>query len=306
MNLIPIDWSEAQAILLKLVQTLTPWTGKEVPTSFFLSKRFSFPSDLAEGTPHLRSSVKLLTTLRNARELVDEWVPDSSDAPRPESPEGKASQPEGKKIHPVPFAKQAERMIHEVQEAIGTMVYSAQLKDPKEEPLRLALKRLKPHLDELIEAVANEGMHSADDRPAPFRFPLAVPHREHLLRRIAQRGEKLGWEVGEGRGTPNEREVETKVLTPRHRQEGIVEKRGEREKELPRSRAPQTPPESTLESHPKTVEGTDPMKMQLHEKTVLPAAPFIPQIKNPISSVKKKKKRKGFWFKGDDSEEVER
>ena len=113
---------------------------------------------------------------------------------------------------------QAKKLIDQVRDAIGVLCTSSNLIDPKAAPLREALLRLKQPIDELIKAVSQEGMHSADEE-SPKSVQAEIPSDPKRLTRIA-----------------------------------------------------------------------------------LPGAPFTPETR-PISPARKKKKRKGFWFRGDSEKE---
>lgn len=75
-----------------------------------------------------------------------------------------------------PLNKQARDLIGQVRVAIQTLANSANLIEPKIEPLREIFKRLKPQIDELVEAVAQEGTQSTEKRSsAPPRLPITRP-----------------------------------------------------------------------------------------------------------------------------------
>jgi hypothetical protein len=283
MNLIPIDWFEAQNLLLKLVQTLTPWTGREISSSFFLSKRFAYSLKNDPLPTHIRSSVKLLTTLRSAQQMVEEWTSEPQKETKSSMPPKSREEPKEEKPKPI-FARQAQRVVDEVQEAIGVLVTSANFKNPQEEPLRNALKKLKPHLDRLIEEVTHEGMHSPSDHPTPFRPSLPISSREHLLRKLARKEE--GWEVQE-KQPPLERKSPMLPKAP---------KRGEEEAPILKKEAPPAP-QSDKEPILKGEGMPELVRQENIEKTSLPVLPFVPPPKTFTAPDKKKKKRQGFWFR---------
>ena len=132
MNLSPIEWFQAQGLLLKLVQVLTPFTDQDCPSFYILDKRFFFKPP--EEAPKWDRPVEVLSDLLKE---VGEWAGEERGADRCETP----------------VAQQAKRLLKEVQKVIGKLSSSDYLKEPQEEPLREALTLIKPQLEQFVEAV---------------------------------------------------------------------------------------------------------------------------------------------------------
>ncbi len=240
-----IEWSKAQDLLLKLVQALAPLAERSPPISAILQQRFSIPQSLfSEEVPKrsIRQPVTLLTSLHSE---VEKWIGEPALASPLQQPT-------------LPIARQAQRLIDQVQDTIGKLCQSMHIKDPKEEPLREALKRLKPHLERIIEAVSHEGMHSSDEGNAtPFRAPIPRSIREQQLKKLI--------------AFPESKPIDAR---PEKRGEGTLQQTA-----APiRQEAP--PPQPTA-------------------RTSLPAAPYTSETRT-LTPGRKKKKRKGFWFRDND------
>src|SRR5690554_6472885 len=82
MNLNPIEWAQAQNLLLKLVQVLSPLTVRPIAPSFFLSRRFFAPPMAPSADFFQHHPVKLLSALHEVRKEVEEWIaePEEIDA----------------------------------------------------------------------------------------------------------------------------------------------------------------------------------------------------------------------------------
>ncbi len=196
MNMAPIDLSKAQDLLTKLIQILSPLTVKEIPASILLNKRFFIPPQ--ESKNQTQRSVKLLSSLHAVQMAVNEWVQEEEDlAQKQAKPLGAQpssnEKPEGKErvcnyfslrereVTSPSIAKQAKVLINQVHKAICELSSSSHFKDPQEAPLREALKRLKPQLDRVIEAIALEEesrFEKMPHRPAAFKS-----EREHIFQK---------------------------------------------------------------------------------------------------------------------------
>lgn len=180
MDLNRIDWLEAQDLLLKLVQILKPLTSEKGERGAVVFRFFVPPPAPFGEEPHFRHPVSLLKTALDAtQKQMDAWM-EKLDMPKP------ASQTEPKKEEHSPVPLQAQRVITQVRNAIGSLCTSSNIYEPQAAPLREALKRLKPMIDELIEAVSHDGMPSSDqEKPPEQRLPLPVSPREHIKRLIS-------------------------------------------------------------------------------------------------------------------------
>ena len=160
MNLNPIEWAQAQDLLVKLVHVLTPLTEKTVPASFFLSRRFVIPASLMQddfSSGPLRHPVRVLPTLYSVQQQVEQWI-----AEAPQEAEARPAAPvpnEEKRTPPKeapPISKQAQRLIDQVHDAIVILSTSTNMQDPQEAILRRVLAKLKPSLDRIVDSMARE------------------------------------------------------------------------------------------------------------------------------------------------------
>jgi hypothetical protein len=339
MNLNPVEWSQAQDILLNLVQALKPLTERIVPTSFFLSRRFVIPSGLAqEDSPSIlsRQSIRILSALHSVQKEVEKWIASPpkeacENAEPLEAPPLKEARVPPREA--APLSKQAQKLIQEVQKAIGELASSTYIQSPTEAPLRAALTKLKPNLDQIIDFMAHEKepeetsaaflrravprlpgspiamkhssfsvAHPKEDLPLPFPLPEVEKGAALSLSRAIPKGPEK-----EGRGAdpaapkeilgPPIGEEESALLAPK-KKESVKEGR-KPSKENPAELKPlkiQAVIEKTpsKENHTKTK-----VPLKFFEAIALPSAPFTSQTNNLIAP-RKKKKRKGFWFKGEE------
>lgn len=292
MNLNPTEWSKTQDLLVKLVHALTPLTVKEVPASLFLSKRFYMPSQwMSDSTesPLLKQPIRLLTTLHSVQKEVEKWV-----EPAPQKQEIK----KGEKREIPPVAKQAEKLIAEVQEAIVKLSNSNFVRDPKEAPLREALKKLKPELDRMIQAVAEDPEGGAEQGASKqsFRHPLPRSPREEVMKKLLSLSE-IRPKAPQDAKKPTSSAVSDEQIPP---SKPAGEGRGEEKKGAKPTQFKPIKEESRLlekigeELHAGEAKPT----IKPVEITSLPLIPILPQAKE-LQPPRKKKKRKGFWFKED-------
>lgn len=287
----------------------------------------------------------LKTTLHSAQEQVSEWIeqlpaleeakPDkreveeteqarkkapvplpqkeaSVQSPPPRKGEEKAADPNASKKTPSseprqnqPLSLQAQKLINQVRDAIGTLCTSSNIVDPKAAPLREALIRIKPLIDEIIKAVSHEGMHPSDDEPDPqFRFPVPRIPRETVIAR------QLPAPTNEARP----REEGVKLIRRHQISKELAEEKG-RESTTPVSGAapskdrpipPNPNPTAPLVSLAPKDKASKQMDKEAEARPVdriaLPGAPFHPEIRS-LTPSRKKKKRKGFWFRDDEEKE---
>ena len=139
MNLNSVEWSQAQELLLTLVRVLTPLTGRAESLSSFLHFRLYFPP--AQVETQLQRSVSVLTTLCSVQAQVKEWI-------------GEGSEVEKEEVRlELPLARQAQKLIEQVQGAIGKLCSSKHIKNPEAAPVRKTLQTLKPRLDQIVDMV---------------------------------------------------------------------------------------------------------------------------------------------------------
>ncbi len=269
MGLNPVLWSQAQDLLLKLVYILKPLADPAAPVPSLLNQRFYIPPKNEESHP-FQHAVRILSTLHSVQKQVEEWI---GQEPVTEAPQPSKTA--------VPLPKQAQKLILQVQDAITKLCSSTNMRNPEETPLRQSLKYLKPGLDRIIQAVTQDGMHSASDSlPQPFRFPLPQSSRQELIRKLIS--------------FPEHKIKED----PKSSLEKIAEMRERGGEAHPQKPQPLVKAIATLIKQ----EGDIPLPPKT-ERTSIPAAPFTPETRS-LSPTRKKKKRKGFWFR--DKEEEER
>jgi len=203
---------------------------------------------------------------------------------------------------------QAQKVLDQVRQAILTLSTSAYLVDPKAAPLRDALKRLKPLIDQLIDAVSQDGMHSAGDGLPPlFRFKIPPSEREALLKKLIPfpEGKK---ESSSSRAFSNASVVDkTGEPAPsfsRRDSLASIENDGRKnplsDKKASNANIPNAS-QMQIENAPK--EGPKEGQTPFYERTSIPAAPFTPQAQSNTPSRKAKKKRQSFWLRDEDEEE---
>lgn len=175
MNLNSVDWFNAQKLLIKLVQVLSPLTLRTVPSSFFLNRRFITPQSYShEDFFHERSPVQLLTKLQSVQKEIEEWVGGDF---RPKKESVKSVSKEN-----LPLVKQAKVLIQQVQEAIGKLSNSSFIQKPQEGPLLQTFNELKPKLDQIIREVTEQ---KPEESPSPSRY-IPTPERKEILKRYSK------------------------------------------------------------------------------------------------------------------------
>lgn len=179
MDLNRVEWSKAQNLLVQLVQILTPLVEKD--PAVVLNTRFFIPPD-AKGDPlAIRHPVRVL---HFAQRQVAEWIEQlpPSTPPKRGGERGAANERAPER----PLSTQAQKLINQVRNAICSLCTSSNIVEPKAAPLREALLKIKPYIDEMVRAVSHEGMHSSDDEPNPHspltthRFSREVPKAKRL------------------------------------------------------------------------------------------------------------------------------
>lgn len=311
MKLNPVEWSQAQELLIKLVQVLTPLAERTVPASFFLSRRFVIPSGLIQDDLQpflLRHPVRLLTTLHSVQKQVEQWIAE----PPKEVEAGENEKGEPVPRETPPLSKQAQKLIDQVQEAIVKLSTSTYVQDPQEVPLREALKKLKPNLDRIIDSMTHEKEPSSRPKaPSHFRHPIPSPYREYVFaklnpspdRPIARTIQKEVEVEGKKRRAESP-VIERDEMTPPHKKRDVKPRRGEEGSIQEKEPLSEKVPVDTAVEKQSHQQGQKEAKVAPKplETIALAGAPFLSQTKN-IVAPRKKKKRKGFWFKGEDPEE---
>ena len=195
-----------------------------------------------------------------------------------------------------PVETQAQKLVEQVRSAILSLSSSSFLVDPKAGPLRDALKRLKPLIDQLIDAVSQEGMHLAGDGlPQAARFKAAPSERETLLKRLIPFPQE-NRETQENRRSASSHSPRLIDLQT-ERGEGAGKK-----PDTHSSKTYSTPPYSLLDRpKEKTAEAEKPHFDRNGERTSIPAAPYLSSTSASLSSRKPKKKRKSFWLREDEA-----
>ena len=193
------EWMAAKELLVLLAQALSGksdgigaplgFSGTALIAQRVFSKPFGFSS---ERFPH---AVRLLPTLQIAKKQIERWIETlPADSSRPDQnflPTGKPGNqhPQNGNLldakqgmqgslaktlaqgaEPERLASKAHKLVEEVRIAIQTLSTSSFLGDPRPAPLRAALAKLKPLVDEFIEAISK---HSLDPQQngsfSPFK-----------------------------------------------------------------------------------------------------------------------------------------
>lgn len=338
MNLNPVDWTKAQDLLLKLVQVLTPMTDREVPISFFLNKRFIHPPEL-QNSISFRHPVRVLTLLKKqVEELIGE---ETVFKPSKESPKSKESvgerakitptseqtsppsAPSKRELAPLSVSKQAKELVRQVQHAIFNLCNSNNIKDPKEAPLREALKFLKPELDRIIRRIAEEGEVEIDEEPSlSTRITIPSSQREQVIKKSILREEirkssqaneeKMGAKKAkppiesqrsEAMFIPEKNLHSNEIKKQKVDPSQILQKEEKKEPSLSKNNPPAKIDRETMlpQLEESAISKQDLKVPRTIERTSLPLVPFMPDSRN-LTPARKKKKRKGFWFRDDEDD----
>lgn len=343
MDLNPVEWTQAQDLLRKLVQTLTPLTSGVAPRRSPLSpnsasmgpelipfnKRLFIPS-FGESLPSFPYPVRLLSALRSTQQQMEELIEKLPIAEihfsketaakslkkiTAENTKETAAKPlekitaekteftekESVAVQKVPqrspvsasVSGQAQKIIDQVRDAIGTLSNSANLVDPKAAPLREALKRLKPLVDALIHAVGRGDMPSSEDEASPtFRFAVPKSPREHLFKKEIPipKGQEPSLRKAATHSWDPPQSSKRRLETPGE----VAEKSGSNLKESSQNETKaKIPPQQYPTAGIPPVRPQEDPEIKLAEQTSLPGVPY------PSSSFqmqkKEKKKRKGLW-----------
>lgn len=289
-----IEWSEAQSLLLDLVKILSPLTGKEA-FSFALNKPFFILPAVSHPFVFQRP-ICLLTTLHTVQKQVAAWIEED-----PENPIIKKEPAAGEKNQPL-LSTQAKKLIDQVQRAIGKLCTSGNIQNPKEEPLKEALKMLKPSIDQIVETVSQEEKNLSAEKKAalPFKFPLAKrdqPTKNEPLGRPSDRMALNKKDRAAALDAPSEPSIPSKK-----NEEG---KTIERFLFKPLHQSPKKAIDSTLGPVPFVKEDKkEPLKPI--EKNPLPVIPFISSARPLQPHQKLNKKRKRFLSREEEKGEEQK
>lgn len=348
MNLNRVDWTNAQNMLIKLVQVLSPLTVRTIPASFFMTRRFSIPPTyLPEDYFPPRASIRLLTSLSQVQKEVEEWIGGGpslkAEAREPVKGAAKmvmkdvskrqkgavsgkdvstekggalraqlnlARQTIPNELQNIALGKQAKELIHQVQQAIGMLSSSSYIQEPKEVPLRETLKKLKPNLDRIIDTLA-DSRENGPPKAQSFRHALPVSPREEIIRKLRFFSEENSFATQQvvtekvDQSNPDQAEkgafcpekISQKSQAPKKKggkqmQSGGDEICPDLKKAADMKLAP------PIIAHEKSEEAPNGPKTE-PRPVALPAAPMLMEPKR-LTMNRKKKRRKGFWFKDED------
>lgn len=335
MNMNPVEWSQVREVLIR--QILTPSTERMVLASLFLSRCFVIPSGFMQDDLQpflLRHPVRLLTTLHSVQKQVEQWIAEPpKEMEAEERPATHLSRSEIGARQPFPketssLSKQAQKLIDQVQDAIVKLATSTYIQDPQEVPLREALKKLKPNLDRIIDSMTQERERPLQPNTlSSFHHPIPASDREHVFANLASSTEKRPAPYQSPHSHPIQ--ISSQSIAPAiqkdlnrspviEKKEAVIERnkifkkrdvQSERGKEgaiqekgfLNKKIVLPIDPPIEKQTHQQEQKGAKTAFKPL-EAISLPSAPFLSQNKIIIAP-RKKKKRKGFWFKGRDLEE---
>lgn len=292
----PVDFSRAQDLLIKLVQALSPLTFRVIPSSFFLNKRFFIPPSQAEFlNMEIRAPVRLLTNLSQVQREMGDWLEGASTvSSKTKNKEARVNPTDGAEAKPI--SKQAQQLIAQVHDAIAKLTTSSNFKDPQKVPIREALNKIKPQLDEIIKTVSLK--ETIESRPSVFfRNSLPRSSREHIFNQLAKTSER----VGQQENKPSQVQKPKRANSDRKE---VAQKRHDRTPSiLPKYKESKVQVVNILTGKilitPEAREDAPPRPV---ERTYLPGAPYQAQNKN-MGPIHKKKKRKGSWFNKEEEEE---
>ncbi|MBU6382930.1 MAG: hypothetical protein KGR16_01265 [Verrucomicrobia bacterium] len=292
MQLHSFDWKEAQDILLKLVQALSPLAEESISYLPVWSRRFFIPpASTSSRSDYFQQHPVIL--LRAVQEKMAEWVEGS-----PESPLGVDQQD-----RPVPLVYQAKSLLRQVQFAIGELSHSNSLQNPKEEPVCKVLTQLKPKLDQLIETAMQPQEQPA--APPPQRHALPVPVRQEIIEKWHRFQEALP-----ALSPVTERREELSPVMKRREESPPIQKgRSEFSHEKPIGREDKLPVKKRgeglrdLQVEGRREEAPQELKQDPTKPVALPMAPVLFPPKR--ATLKPKKKRQSLWSKKEDRDSPE-
>ena len=242
----------------------------------------------------------------------------------------------------VPLETQAQKLLIQVRGAIQSLSSSLILNDPKRVPFREAIRKLKPLVDELVEAVGRGDMHSGDE-DSPFSKEGRI---SPLGKRPLVPSKQLPLPLSPWVREKRQETLKARDVAPSSRKEGAVERSASQigdsrrpslsgprpdpdpagmasskrasqtggesvQKGVPSQaasiRQPPLPVESTISSGRGKAPSEDKERISpAHsERNFLPGGPYSPQMQaSPVE--KSKKKRKSLWTREEDEDEEPR
>ncbi len=289
-----VEWTQAQGLLKKFIDALSPLTVQAAVSSDFLNRRFFVPPHLASNDYFQRHPVRLLLVLREVEKEVGEWIgkTEKKTESKPTKVENKPSSKE-----PIPIGKQAKELIRQVQEAIGKLSNSRYIQNPQEAPLRKVLVKLKPDLERIIDAVS-ELLESQGEIPkkAPLRRAVPVSTRQERLEKLLFSTKDTPFPDA----APTKRTDRKVFSTPKEKPTLSVKRVPEKGEKIPEKAKKEEAPLSS-QLFPRIEKREEGL---LRKEEMHPVA--LPILGAPVPKKtllpRKKKKRKGFWSKEEEKD----
>lgn len=175
MRLNQIEWAQAQDLLVRLAQVLTPLTeSPSVCRDLDLANRLFTPSSKGPVPPS--HSFRLLTTLQLASTEMGKLIQKLPEKENTSASDQKPVWSENTNSAR-PLSSQAKKLVWQVRESIRFLSSGGNLSEPKSAPLRETFSHLKPLIDEFIRGISQSQIKFSDHpRPA-----VAKSSRETLL-----------------------------------------------------------------------------------------------------------------------------
>jgi hypothetical protein len=337
MNLNSVDSGDVRHLLMELARALTTIanpTSIATTSALFLNRRFVPPQDFPTAL-YERHPVQILMKLHAVQDEVEKWVgaselqevqvpalnqegeqeilergrsPQTKEVPSKTTPTEVRAQ---KNPSISPLIKEARELVHQVQEAIAKLSSSTSLQYASQALLRDALKRLKPGLDRIIltinEAQQQKPSEKGEQLPKEIRAPsLPTPARQQVVMQSLREPRKERVQPEEvatdklvkkatAQQTPDPEEMQLQSISKNHK-ERRVPKLVKENQELQKEHQIERSMYSTRS------EKQEPGQKNTHSEikpVALPISPLIFETKK-ITAARKKKKRKGFWFKDEE------
>lgn len=332
------EWLVAKELLAQLVQILSPFAqegeGREKEISSF-SQRLFIPPSIPDKNQNFTHTVRLLSTLQQAQKQMNHWIEILSDGKEVLDPQRKSDLSQKAEERNVSSSSQrsensskiaqlaqgqAKQVILQVRQALHILSDLPNLQDIKVASFRNAIQKLKPVVEDLIEAVnmpsAEDGMQTSHRKqsllsirkqqpPLNKQIPLPFKGKKESATRPT-RGFSARIREAKKEDKPQSKTTEKKetILKPEKAKDSSEEKDL---KQVPLPAKSQTSHFSGLisgsrDSMPK--EGDAPKALPHFDRIAIPGAPFTSTSQmTSNSSSKAKKKRKKFWQRGEDDEE---
>jgi hypothetical protein len=296
------DWLKAQELLVGLVQALNPVVQGIPSSSLVLTKKIFIPPKDALSMPQTARPVqKILPVLLQARKEVAQLIQVLEEAtvePEAKEKKGEVAKPIPNRVVPSPVREVGkvvpkalsfpiQKAIFEVRSVIQALSSSAYLEQPKANVLQTALKKIRPVIEQLIDAVEMDGKSEEmekDSKKHLFRFGIPKEMRKPL-ERIPRQMERVRNEVPLLKPLANRK---AEVLPGK---EKPVLQMGERKQQTsnPAQKLPLPQSQMALPERPanKQMDGETPRIMQQPGTPI--AAPYAAQFS---SETRRRKKRR--------------